>query len=306
MEIIAGVDEVGRGPLAGPVIAAAVILPEEHSLIGLKDSKKLTKKRREELYPLIIEQAMAVGIGSVDVKTIDKINIREATFLAMNKAIENLSHQPDKLLVDGYPLKNQKIPNEGIIKGDDKIDSIKAASIIAKVTRDRLMVDYSRIFPEYGFESNSGYGTKVHLEALNEYKATPIHRRSFSPVKNSMPSMKWLSDNNRISWMCQKLVALYLNDNGYKICELNRKISNSNRIDIIANYNQFRVYLKIFQMQNEENSSDKIEENKIKKSIQLINQEDEYFDQYRVDYIYIKLKKNKSPEIKHLEGIQLD
>ena len=106
--------------------------------------------------------------------------------------------------------------------------------------------------------------------------------------------------------MCQKLVALYLNDNGYKICELNRKISNSNRIDIIANYNQSRVYLKIFQMQNEENSSDKIEENKIKKSIQLINQEDEYFDQYRIDYIYIKLNKNKSPEIKHLEGIQLD
>ena len=201
MRIIAGVDEVGRGPLAGPVVAAAVILPKDHTIEGLRDSKKISKKRRESLFPLIYEQAIDIGTGEIDVKTIDKINIREATFKAMKMALDDLSTIPDRALIDGHPLNDQSIPNEGIIGGDDKVDSIKAASIIAKVTRDRIMKEYSIIFPEYGFENHSGYGTKIHIEALEKYRATPIHRRSFKPVKNLMPTFKWLVDHDRISWM---------------------------------------------------------------------------------------------------------
>ena len=141
MEIIAGVDEVGRGPLAGPVMAAAVVLPEDHTIEGLRDSKKLSKLKREKLFPIIQEQALGIGIGEVGVKTIDKINIREATLKAMQIALGNLPIRPDKALIDGHPLKNQIIPNEGIMGGDDLIDAIKAAAITAKVTRDKIMSD---------------------------------------------------------------------------------------------------------------------------------------------------------------------
>ena len=139
---VAGVDEVGRGPLAGPVVACAVVLPEKHDIEGLMDSKKLTKKKREKLFPIILAKAVGTGIGIVSVKKIDEINIREATFLAMERALGNLPMVPHSALIDGESLKSQIIPNKGIIKGDDKIDSIKAASIIAKVTRDRIMFQY--------------------------------------------------------------------------------------------------------------------------------------------------------------------
>ena len=220
---VAGVDEVGRGPLAGPVVAGAVVLPEKHEIEGLMDSKKLTKKKREILYPIILAKALGTGIGIVSVQKIDEINIREATFLAMERALENLPMVPHSALIDGESLKSQIIPNKGIIKGDDKIDSIKAASIIAKVTRDRIMFHYGKIFPEYGFEQNSGYGTKVHMEALNKYKSTPIHRRTFSPVKKEMPTIKWLNENNRVQWMCEKLAALYLMENNFEIKKINHK-----------------------------------------------------------------------------------
>ena len=144
-EFIAGVDEAGRGPLAGPVVAAAVILDDNHGITGLRDSKKLSQKKRELLYDAIFEKAASIGIGKVDVKTIDRINIREATFKAMQIALGRLSIKPAKALIDGYALNNQVIPNEGVIGGDDLVDSIKAASIIAKVTRDRLMMELSLI-----------------------------------------------------------------------------------------------------------------------------------------------------------------
>ena len=179
MEIIAGVDEVGRGPLAGPVLAAAVILPDDHTIDGLRDSKKLSKLKREKLFPIIEEQALGIGIGHVDVKTIDEINIREATLKAMQIALGTLPIKPDKALIDGHPLKNQVIPNEGIVGGDDLIDSIKASSIVAKVTRDKMMADYGRIFPEYGFEKHNGYGTEFHRKKLIQLGATPLHRKTF-------------------------------------------------------------------------------------------------------------------------------
>jgi len=304
--IIAGVDEVGRGPLAGPVTAAAVILNKDNPIQGLKDSKKLTKKAREKLFPLITGKAISVGIGSVDVETIDKINIREATFVAMNYAIENLSVTPAKILIDGEPLRDQKITNEGIIGGDDKVDSIRAASIIAKVTRDRLMVHYSKIFPEYGFENNSGYGTKQHLNALKIFKATPIHRRSFGPVKNSMPSMIWLEKEGRIEWMMQKLAALYLKEVNYEIIQMNRTLETGTEINIIAYYDQIRIFIQVFPFSLHEDDFDSTEKIQTESSIESINEEDEYFGEHRLDYIFVKLNRNNAPKIKHLKGIQLN
>ena len=180
---IAGVDEVGRGPLAGPVVAAAVILPKNIEDLGFDDSKKLSASKREEIYRLIQEKAIAIGIGIVDAFTIDKINIYEASKVAMKKAIELLPEQPDYLLIDAMKLETG-IPEEGIIKGDAKSISIAAASIVAKEVRDQMMKDYEQLYPGYGFAQNAGYGTKAHLEGLEKLGPTPIHRMTFAPVKD--------------------------------------------------------------------------------------------------------------------------
>lgn len=179
---ICGIDEVGRGPLAGPVVAAAVILPKECDILYINDSKKLSEKKREELYDEIMEKSLAVGIGLVSPERIDEINILQATYEAMRKAINNLSILPDILLNDAVTIPGVSYPQVPIIKGDAKSISIGAASIVAKVTRDRLMVEYDKVFPQYGFASNKGYGARTHIEALKEYGPTPIHRRSF--IKN--------------------------------------------------------------------------------------------------------------------------
>ena len=176
---ICGIDEVGRGPLAGPVVAGAVILPKDCNIIYINDSKKLSEKKREELYDIIMEQAVATGIGMVGPGRIDEINILQATYEAMREAIHNLSVTPDILLNDAVTIPEVPIHQIPIIKGDAKSISIGAASIIAKVTRDRLMVEYDKVMPEYGFASNKGYGSKEHIEALKKYGPSPIHRRSF-------------------------------------------------------------------------------------------------------------------------------
>ena len=179
---ICGIDEVGRGPLAGPVVAGAVILPPDCTILYINDSKKLSAKKREELYPVIMEQAVAAGIGMATPQRIDEINILQATYEAMREAIHNLGVQPDILLNDAVTIPGISIRQIPIVKGDAKSISIGAASIIAKVTRDRLMEEYDSILPEYGFASNKGYGTKAHIEALKAYGPTPIHRKSF--IKN--------------------------------------------------------------------------------------------------------------------------
>ena len=307
---VAGVDEVGRGPLAGPVVAAAVVLPEKHEIEGLMDSKKLTKKKRETLYPIILAKALGTGIGMVSVQKIDEINIREATFLAMERALKDLPMVPHSALIDGESLKSQIIPNKGIIKGDDKIDSIKAASIIAKVTRDRIMFQYGKIFPEYGFEQNSGYGTKVHMEALHKYKSTPIHRRTFSPVKKAMPTIKWLYENNRIQWMCEKLAALYLMENNFEIKKVNHKNFSNDGLNIFAISPDNQIVL--FKVVQKSFVGDRTEVMHIINEDALLTKiySSELLDDYeigsivpRVDTLTVELIKNKSPRIEHFKGI---
>lgn len=185
-KFICGIDEVGRGPFAGPVVAGAVILPKDEEILYLNDSKKLSEKKREELYDIIMDKAVAVGFGMEDSGVIDEINIKQATLKAMKKAIENLKNPktgekyvPDMLLVDAEHIPDIGISQVGIIKGDAKSVSIAAASIVAKVTRDRMMVEYDSIYPGYDFASNKGYGTAAHMAAIRELGMTPIHRRSF-------------------------------------------------------------------------------------------------------------------------------
>ena len=179
---ICGIDEVGRGPLAGPVVAGAVILPKDCDILYLNDSKKLSEKMREALYDEIMDKAVATGIGIVGPGRIDEINILQATYEAMRMAIDNLKVRPDLLLNDAVTIPEVDIKQVPIIKGDAKSISIAAASIIAKVTRDRLMVQYEEVLPGYGFASNKGYGSATHIQAIQELGATPIHRQSF--IKN--------------------------------------------------------------------------------------------------------------------------
>lgn len=178
-EYICGIDEAGRGPLCGPVVAAAVILPKDKYIEGVNDSKKLSPKKREKLYDDIKKEAISVGIGIVDVDIIEEINILNATKLAMIKAIKDLKIKPDYLLIDGNQLIDIDIEKQTVVSGDAKSESIAAASIIAKVTRDRMLINFDKLYPEYGFAKHKGYGTKIHIEAIKKYGLTPIHRKSF-------------------------------------------------------------------------------------------------------------------------------
>ena len=179
LNVICGVDEAGRGPLAGPVCAAAVILPKHLQIPGLTDSKKLTDKKRRELFPVIQQQAIAYGIGLASEAEIDEINILQATFLAMRRALEQLTVRPEIALIDGNRETDFGLPVKTVVKGDSLSANIAAASVLAKVTRDNIMVELAKQYPEYGFEIHKGYGTKAHYEALRTYGPCPIHRKSF-------------------------------------------------------------------------------------------------------------------------------
>ena len=177
--LVCGADEAGRGPLAGPVCAAAVILPEGVELPGLNDSKKLTEKKREALFPLIEEKAVAYGIAFASVEEIERMNILAAALLAMDRAIGQLSPAPDLALIDGNTVRGISIPARSVVGGDGKVAAIAAASVLAKVTRDRLMAELAAQYPQYGFEKHKGYGTKEHYAALEKYGPSPVHRPSF-------------------------------------------------------------------------------------------------------------------------------
>ncbi|MEC2160281.1 ribonuclease HII [Virgibacillus halodenitrificans] len=183
-QLIAGVDEAGRGPLAGPVVAAAVILPQEFKLPGLNDSKQLNESQRNSFYSIIIEKAISYGISIINSKQIDTINIFEATKTAMNEAINKLQPNADYVLIDAVELKGLSCLSESLIKGDTKSISIAAASVLAKVTRDRIMKDLHKEYPVYKFATNMGYGTKEHLASIDEFGITPYHRKSFAPIKD--------------------------------------------------------------------------------------------------------------------------
>lgn len=189
VEIVAGIDEAGRGPLAGPVVAAAVVLPAGFVPGELNDSKKLSKKRREKLYEEIMSAPdVQKSVGIVEAEEIDELNILRATHRAMEKAVRGLPVVPGICLIDGLPVRHFPFPQEAIVKGDAKSVSISAASIVAKVTRDRIMEELAKQYPQYGFDRHSGYGTREHLEALKKYGPCPIHRRSFAPVaETSLP-----------------------------------------------------------------------------------------------------------------------
>ena len=183
---LAGVDEVGRGPLAGDVVAAAVILPPKHSIQGLADSKVLTAHQRQSLYKEIIEQALDYSVARASVAEIDQYNILQSTMMAMRRAVMGLKIKPDFVAVDGNRLPKWEYPAEAVVKGDSRVEVISAASIIAKVVRDAEMIELEAKYPGYGFAKNKGYGTAQHLEALKRLGATPIHRRSFSPVSENL------------------------------------------------------------------------------------------------------------------------
>jgi ribonuclease HII len=186
-DLIAGIDEVGRGPLAGPVVAAAVILPQNFDVLGVNDSKQVSEEKRENLFELIQEHAVGIGIGIIPSHQIDEVNIYQATKLAMKKAILQLSIRPDYLLVDAMKI-DLEIPQLSITKGDEKSVSIAASSIVAKVIRDRYMKRLGEEYPVYGFQNHMGYGTKQHLEAIHTHGITSEHRLTFSPIKDGLPS----------------------------------------------------------------------------------------------------------------------
>lgn len=187
LRFVAGVDEAGRGPLAGPVVAAAVILKTGSSMEGVRDSKKLSPQRREELFETIVNESFSYGVGVIEHTVIDCWNILSATFAAMRLAISKLTVIPDHILVDGYPIPDLNLPQTGIIGGDDSSTSIAAASIVAKVYRDRLMEFYDAAYPQYGFARNKGYATPQHIDALRCHGPCRIHRKTFRPVRNLLP-----------------------------------------------------------------------------------------------------------------------
>jgi len=307
LEIIAGVDEAGRGPLAGPVVAAAVVLNDK--IEGLNDSKKLSAKKRNELFSKIYENAKSVGVGIVDVKEIDRINILAATHKAMQIALGRISLKPDLALIDGYELPNQIIRNEGVVKGDTKVQEIMAASIIAKVTRDNIMQKYDIVFPEYGFAKHKGYGTKQHMEALAQYKASPIHRKSFKPVKQNLPTITWLSENKRVGVVGEQLAAYELIKSGHKILHMNEILAPFGEIDIISKIDDLLVFHEVKTIAKEQIGAPelKIDVQKLKKLERAINlylEKNQIESDIRLDAIAIKLGKKYS--IKKYEGIELN
>ena len=190
INLIAGMDEVGRGPLIGPVVTACVILPKDFVLEGLTDSKKLSEKKREEFYDYIMEHAISVGIGMIDENVIDEVNIYEATKLAMYQAVEKSKVKPEHVLIDAMKLDKLEMPSTSIIKGDAKSISIAAASVIAKVTRDRMMIELDQKYPMYGFKSHKGYPTKKHIEAIKEYGLIDGYRKTFKPISEMVKELE--------------------------------------------------------------------------------------------------------------------
>ena len=310
MVIIAGVDEAGRGPLAGPVVAAAVILPNSYNLEGLDDSKKVTPKKRSQLFVEIQHQATAIGVGVVAAADIDKTNILQATQQAMKMALGRLKPRPDQAVIDGYALPTQIIPNKGVIKGDQTVDVIKAASIIAKVTRDNMMEQYDIIFPVYGFKKHKGYGTREHMDKLRLNKACAIHRKSFKPVAAAMPTLSWLRKEGRIGQWGEQVAAVYLIERGYEILTMNLRCAPYGEIDIIAKKDGIIIFVEVKTYSKKQlgTPAQKINQNKLKKLEAAINKytvDMQVEKDISLDVICVYLHPS-APKFEHFNGIRLD
>ena len=282
---IAGIDEAGRGPLAGPVVAAAVIFPHDINLPEVNDSKKISEKKRERLYDEIYDSAISIGIGIVYEKEIDEINILQATYQAMRQSIGKLSVRPEVILVDGNKADIKHYEQDSIIDGDQKSLSIAAASIIAKVTRDRIMRKYDIVFPKYGFAKHKGYGTKHHIEALNNSKATPIHRKSFNPVANHLPTFEYYKRNHLFESLGIQLVACRMVRLGYEILETNYTTAGIREVDIISNFKNNIVFTEVrTQLAGSCNYNLKLIDSK--KNEDYINAAELYLDSNKLNYKY--------------------
>ena len=242
---LAGIDEAGRGPLAGPVAAAAVILPQNVDLPEVTDSKKISEKKRERLFDEIYKTALSIGVGVVHEEVIDNKNILQATYQAMRHSLGQLSINPEVILVDGNKADIKHYKQESIIDGDQKSLSIAAASIIAKVTRDRMMRQFDIVFPEYGFAKHKGYGTKQHIEAIQKSKATPIHRKSFNPVSHHLPNMAYLQRNRLLGKLGEQLAACKMVRIGYEMVEMNYNVPKVGELDIISKDSDMLVFTEV-------------------------------------------------------------
>ena len=288
---IVGIDEAGRGPLAGPVVAVSLNWGDTPLIEGVKDSKKISEKKRLKLFDMILEGALDIGIGIVHEKKIDEINILQATYLAMKISIGNLKIKPDILLIDGKRADIHHIEQKNIIKGDSLSYTIAAASIVAKVIRDKMMLEYSKVFPEYNFHKHKGYGTKFHLDAIGQHKASPIHRKSFKPISEHLPTIKHYIKNKKMDLLGKQLVASYLIKKNYKIIIFN------NQYDLICRKKKVIIIAKIEVLLNNETINSKIESNKLNFDVNMkdfLSTLKIEFNQYRLDFITINLMKSNN------------
>ncbi len=304
--LVAGIDEAGRGPLAGPVVAAAVILDPQRPIEGLRDSKKLTAKRRANLHDEIFALAQAVGVGLSQRREIDRINILGGTMAAMQRAVDNLPQQPDHLQIDGQHITLNHPSQETIIEGDDQVPAISAASIVAKVTRDRIMAEYHKVYPQYGFDRHKGYGTKAHLAALAEHGACPIHRQSFRPVREHLPRWAAVKGRKELGRLGEQLAATHLVEQGYSIVEMNYNVVHTGEIDIIASQGAMLVFCEVKsqgrgQWGEPEDQVDFRKRDRIMAAAQQYTVEKGIDSEVRFDVISLKFTK-AGPVINHLEN----
>ena len=295
---VAGIDEAGRGPLAGPVVAACVVFDVNVKIDDIKDSKKLTPKKRDLLFDIIYEKAKYVTVGIVHEDEIDRINILQATYLAMKITLGKLDITPDVVLIDGprSNIKHYKV--EHIINGDNLSQSIAAASIIAKVTRDRIMKQYDIIFPEYKFLNHKGYGTKYHIDAIKGLKSTPVHRKSFKIVKNNLPSIDFVKNNYGFSILGRKIVASEHIKKGYVIVDDALDVKENKYFDFALVKDAKYLFIKILTLVTSKN--DKIKDNvylEYFKYIESLLDKKDMRINFTFNVISITFQKNKKPLI---------
>ena len=293
ISLLAGIDEAGRGPLAGPVVASAVILPKDYNLDSIRDSKKISEKKRLLVFNEIIENALDIGIGICHEDHIDQINILESTYMAMKKALGSLKSKPDLTLIDGLKAKIKLYNCKYIVKGDSKSQSIAAASIVAKVMRDKIMINYDKIFPEYGFAKHKGYGTKFHLEAIKTNKSCPIHRKSFKPVSDYLPSFSYFNTNEKLKKLAIQILASIYVKNNYNIIE----IFNNEKIDIFHSENKRYVFSIVEYTLNKTKAIDVNRYLNSEIQNEIILKEKELKQNIELDVILITLSKQK-PKVK--------